>query len=252
MTRWAEFARTTALAAAWDLLRLDLRGNARSLHRGRIGHARWCADLAAVLDAEGYARAVVAGHCLGANVAVEFARRHPERVAGLVLIEPMPREALRGNLRLAARLAPLVAALVPLVLALNALGLHRRRVPILDLEAVDRETRRALAGPETQAGALARHVSLALDLRTTPTATYLQSLLAVGRGLPDLSTIRAPALALLSTGGALADPAAVERRLATLPACAVRRLPAEHWIPTEQPEAMRRAIEEWCAALDRP
>ena len=42
----------------------------------------------------------------------------------------------------------LLRLLIPLVRALNALGLHRRRQAPLDLEALDRETRAALAkGP---------------------------------------------------------------------------------------------------------
>ncbi len=43
-------------------------------------------DLAAVLDAAGEDRAVVAGHSMGVQIALELHRRHPERVAGLVLI----------------------------------------------------------------------------------------------------------------------------------------------------------------------
>ena len=60
MTRWSEFVARTTLKDSWDLLRLDLRGQGASLHRGRIGMAEWCADLASVLDAEGYPQAVVA------------------------------------------------------------------------------------------------------------------------------------------------------------------------------------------------
>ena len=250
LTRWAEFVRTTSLRASWDLLRLDLRGYGRSSPRGRIGHDVWCADLAAVLDAEGYARAVVAGHCLGANLAVEFARRHPDRVAALVLIEPMPAEALRGGLRAAAALRPLIGPLAGLFRALNALGLRRRALLPLDLEALDRETRAALAAPGAAGVALRRHASLWADLRSTSVATYLQSLLAVSQGLPDLSTMSAPVLTLLSTGGALADPAITARCLAALPAARIVWLDAQHWIPTERPDEMRRAIEEWCAALD--
>ena len=83
MTRWSELVARTTLRDSWDLLRLDLRGQGASLHRGRIGMAEWCADLAGILDAEGYARAVVAGHCLGANIALEFGARHPGRASGL-------------------------------------------------------------------------------------------------------------------------------------------------------------------------
>src|SRR5437773_7958629 len=99
LTRWSELVAHTSLKAGWDILRPDLRGHGASLDRGRVGMDEWCADLAALLEAERAPRAVVVGHCLGAHVAVEFARRRPDEVAGLVLVEPMPREALRGSLR---------------------------------------------------------------------------------------------------------------------------------------------------------
>ena len=208
----------------------------------------WCADLAAVLEAERAPRAVVAGHCLGANIAVEFARRDPGAVVGLVLIEPMLRGALRGSLSATARLRPLSVPVVWLVRALNALGIHRRRVAPLDLVELDRGTRAAMS--QGGSGTIARrHAAPWVDLATTPTAVYLQSLMAVNRGVADLEAIRVPVLALLSTGGALSDPVLTERRLRALPNCRVLRLAAEHWIPTEQPEAMRNAIEEWCTEL---
>jgi pimeloyl-ACP methyl ester carboxylesterase len=55
-----------------------------------------------------------------------------------------------------------------------------------------------------------------------------------------------PTLALLSAGTAFTDPETTARLLADLPDCRIVRLNAQHWIPTEQPEAMRRAIEDWC------
>lgn len=248
LTRWSEFLANTSLRADWDILRLDLRGHGASLDRGRIGMDEWCADLAAILEAERAPRAVVAGHCLGANIAVEFARRDPGAVLGLVLIEPMLRGALRGGLGATARLRPLWVPVVWLVRALNALGMHRRRVAPLDLVELDRGTRAAMSqgGSET---IVRRHASPWVDLATTPTAAYLQSLMAVSGGLEDLEAVRVPVLALLSTGGVLSDPVLTERRLRALPNCRVLRLAAEHWIPTEQPEAMRNAIEEWCTEL---
>ncbi|OLE48174.1 MAG: hypothetical protein AUG01_08405 [Candidatus Rokubacteria bacterium 13_1_20CM_2_69_58] len=248
LTRWSEFVANTSLRADWDILRPDLRGHGGSLDRGRIGMDEWCADLAAVLEAERAPRAVVAGHCLGANIAVEFARRDPGAVLGLVLIEPMLRDALRGSLSATARLRPLSVPVVWLVRALNALGIRRRRVAPLDLVELDRGTRAAMS--QGGSGTIARrHAAPWVDLATTPTAVYLQSLMAVNRGVADLEAIRVPVLALLSTGGALSDPVLTERRLRALPNCRVLRLAAEHWIPTEQPEAMRNAIEEWCTEL---
>jgi len=246
-TRWSEFAARTALRGDWALLRMDLRGQGRSPWRGRIGMAEWCGDIAAMLDAEGFARALVGGHCLGANIALEFARRRPERAQGLVLVEPMPRAALAGPMVRIAHLRPLLLAAALAVRAANALGLRRRRLAPMDLEAMDRETRAALArGPEGEA-MLARYASPFADLRGTATGAYLQALAAVVGPVQEFSGVRAPALALVSAQAAFTDPRRVRTALGALPDCEVVELPARHWIPTEQPEAMREAIEGWMA-----
>jgi pimeloyl-ACP methyl ester carboxylesterase len=246
-TRWTEFVRTTRLRASWDLLRLDLRGFEGSLSRRRVGLDVWARDLGALLEAEKTTRVVVGGHCLGANIALHFAAHAPAAVEGLVLIEPMFREALTGALGLAARLPAPVAGLAALVRGLNVLGLHRRRLESLDLEQLDRQARAAMAGPggfpEDRFG------SPLEDLKSTPTAVYLAGLLAVTAPPPTLRAVRAPALALLSRGGQYADPEITARRLAELPRCETRMLEARHWIPTESPQPMRRAIEEWCDRL---
>jgi pimeloyl-ACP methyl ester carboxylesterase len=55
--------------------------------------ARHADDLVRVLDATGVERAVITGHSMGAFVAVAMAHRHPDRVAGLILIDgglPLP------------------------------------------------------------------------------------------------------------------------------------------------------------------
>ncbi|MEJ2862146.1 alpha/beta fold hydrolase [Actinomycetospora flava] len=43
-------------------------------------------DLAAVMDGAGMERALLVGWSLGVNIAFEFARRHPERVAGILAV----------------------------------------------------------------------------------------------------------------------------------------------------------------------
>jgi pimeloyl-ACP methyl ester carboxylesterase len=140
-----------------------------------------------------------------------------------------------------------VAGLAALVRGLNALGLHRRYLESLDLEQLDRQARAAMAGPggfpEDRFG------SPLEDLKSTPTAVYLAGLLAVTAPPPALRAIRAPALGLLSRGGRYSDPEITARRLAELPRCETRMLEARHWIPTESPQPMRQAIEEWCDRL---
>jgi pimeloyl-ACP methyl ester carboxylesterase len=52
-------------------------------------------DVAAVLDDAGVARAVMIGHSMGVQVSLETYRRHPDRVAGLVLVCGAPSHPLR-------------------------------------------------------------------------------------------------------------------------------------------------------------
>jgi pimeloyl-ACP methyl ester carboxylesterase len=244
MTRWWNFLADTRLAEGWDLLRLDLRGHGGSVCRGRVGMDVWCDDLAGLLRAEGVPRVEIVGHCLGANLALWFAHGHPGLVSGLVLIEPMFRAALTGRMATVAALRPLIAAVVPPLRLLAALGLHRRRLEPLDLEELDRAAQSDWAATGAFPGG--RYASPIHDLRILPTVVFLQDLLAVTDPLPDLGAIRTPALALLSIGGAFGDPHTTERLLAGLPDCRALRLDALHWIPTEQPQGMREAIERWC------
>jgi pimeloyl-ACP methyl ester carboxylesterase len=68
----------------------DARGHGRSAPAadGDYGYARLAEDLAAVLDAAGVERAVLAGASMGAHTAVGLALAKPERAAGLVAITP--------------------------------------------------------------------------------------------------------------------------------------------------------------------
>lgn len=240
-TRWWRYARSTWLGPDWKILRPDLRGHAGSSDRGRIGMREWCEDIAALLDAEGCARAVVGGHCLGANIALHFAARHPERVAALVLVEPMPRDAVVGGAKRLVALRPVLAALAGAVRLVNAFGLRRRRLEPMDLEEWDLALERG-------EGDLDRYASPFADLRSTPLAAYLQNLAALGEPLPDLSRIRAPALVLMSARAAWLDPVRGRAAMQRLPRAEIVTIDAQHWIPTEQPEAMRAAIDDWLIA----
>lgn len=238
-TRWWHFAAHARLPGL-KLLRPTLRGGAGSSDRGRIDMRVWCDDLVRLLDAEGCERAVVGGHCLGANVALHFAARYPERAAGLVLIEPMPPGALSGGLRWVVPLRLPILALAGAVRGLNRLGLRRRRLEQLDLEAWDKLT---ASGAD-----LSRYASPLSDLRLLPVAAYLQSLAALAEPLPPLSGIRAPVLVLLSRNSTMTDPARTRAILEKLPKVEFMVLEAEHWIPTEQPAEMLATIEGWLAA----
>jgi pimeloyl-ACP methyl ester carboxylesterase len=71
------------------IVRWHYRGHGRSgvpTDRTRVTFDDLCGDLHAVLGAAGVAKAVVLGHSMGVQVALEYHRRHPEQVLGLALI----------------------------------------------------------------------------------------------------------------------------------------------------------------------
>jgi len=73
------------------VLSYDARGHGRSSPAADprdYGYERLAADLEAVLDALGIARAALAGASMGAHTALHLALRRPERVAALGLITP--------------------------------------------------------------------------------------------------------------------------------------------------------------------
>ena len=243
-TRWWDFVARTRLKD-WKILRPDLRGatavrDRGSRDRGRINMRIWCDDLARLLDAEGAARAVLAGHCLGANIALNFAARYPGRTAGLALIEPMPPHALAGGIKRLSYFRPLLYVLAWGAMACNLLGLYRRRLEPMDLEQWDRAVQSGKKDLEGYASPLA-------DLRYLPFAAYVQGLAAMGDPLPDLAQIRCPTLVLISSHSTMTDPARTRAIMQAIPGVEIVQVDAEHWIPTEQPEAMCRAIEDWIA-----
>ncbi len=250
-TRWSEFTEQTALRDDWNILRPDLRGHGESFTRGHIGLEIWCDDLATLLDAEGAAQAVIAGHSLGAQVACVFAARHPERVAGLVLLDPIHRPALRGGLDLVRRLAPLLRLTAGMVRLLNRLGLRRRHFPLLDLRALDEATRVALAASGNSDDIVDRYTAPLKDLKYFPLAHYLQELVEVTRRLPPPAEIRAPVLVLLSRGVTFTDAATMRVWASSLPAARTQTIEAYHWPLTERPAEVRTAIEEFCEELAR-
>lgn len=244
MTRWSEFIEQTTLASTRDILRLDLRGHGQSLYRGAIGLEIWCDDIAAILRQENHRRALLMGHCLGANIAIAFAARYPQQAAGLVLVEPMLREALAGRLQRLRQLALPFKIVIAVIRAFNRIGIYRRHLHTLDLRVLDEEFRSRLV--ETgDADFLAQHyASPWQDLKLMPSANFLQDILEINRSLP-LAKISAPFVALLSTGRGFVDPNITAALLEPLPGGEIHSLEAEHWIPTEQPQAMRAAIEQW-------
>ncbi|MGB5249507.1 MAG: alpha/beta hydrolase [Gammaproteobacteria bacterium] len=246
-TRWSEFVENTTLTERWNVIFPDMRGNGASMTRRKLGMSIWCADLADMLDAESAAGAVVVGHSLGAQIAVHFAHRHPERVRGLVLIDPVFQGALQGVQRVMRRYRWLFDALAGVIRTLNAIGVHRRHIIARDLRELDDETRRAIAGAESLEEISRRYGALGPILRHMPTGNYLRQGLATVSPLPDLASIDVPVQVLISGGTTLADLKVNRTEAARFTHSEVVMLEANHWPLTETPDAVRETIEGWMA-----
>lgn len=85
---WRSVARDVTRGGHVSVLAPDLRGRGKNAALpGPYGIAAHVADMITVLDHLGVVRAVLVGHSMGAYVAARIAAEHPERTAGLVLLD---------------------------------------------------------------------------------------------------------------------------------------------------------------------
>jgi len=97
---WDDFAPT--VAPHYRTLALDHRGHGDSAWdpERRYEHETMVADIEAVTEALGIERLVLVGHSLGGRISTLFAGKHPERMAGLVLVDIGPELDPRGLIRI--------------------------------------------------------------------------------------------------------------------------------------------------------
>jgi pimeloyl-ACP methyl ester carboxylesterase len=97
---WDDFA--PIVAPHYRTLALDHRGHGQSGWdpEGRYEVDSLVDDVEAVTAALGIERLVIVAHSLGGRVATIFAGRHPERMAGLVIVDIGPEVDARGSMRI--------------------------------------------------------------------------------------------------------------------------------------------------------
>ncbi len=97
---WHDFA--PVLAPYYRTLAIDLRGHGDSDRDPelRYHHDAVADDIEAVCDELGIDRLVLVGHSFGGRAAMRFAGRHPQRLAGLVIVDAGPDLDARGVLRI--------------------------------------------------------------------------------------------------------------------------------------------------------
>jgi len=97
---WDDIA--PAVAPYYRTLALDLRGHGDSDRdpEARYDYEFHLADLEAATAALGIDRLVLVGHSLGGRIGMLFAGRHPERMAGLAIVDSAPELDPRGTVRI--------------------------------------------------------------------------------------------------------------------------------------------------------
>ena len=97
---WDDFAPT--VAPHYRVMALDQRGHGESDWHpdAAYEYEDFAADLEAVVDGLGIERLVLVGHSLGGRVAMLYGGRHPEKLAGLVIVDSAPELDRRGTTRI--------------------------------------------------------------------------------------------------------------------------------------------------------
>ncbi len=198
-------------------------------------------DAVAVMDAADMPRALVASWSVGVNVAFELAVRHPERVAGILAVSGVPGGTfasmfgptrlpgpLRRGLAISAArtmraAGPLVGVAARRVEPTPAMVRRLIRLGVVD-DGVDVETMRATLD------GFARH-----DFRW-----YFTLALAIARhARMDLSTVTCPVVFAAGRSDLLASRADIALAAAQLPDAELELMTGTHYLPIEQPTAMR-------------
>ena len=97
---WDDFA--PAVAEHYRVLALDLRGHGESAwnSEGRYDYTNHVADLEAITETLGIERMVLVGHSLGGRISMLYAGKHPEQLAGFVIVDSAPELDARGIVRI--------------------------------------------------------------------------------------------------------------------------------------------------------
>ncbi len=94
---------------SWDYR--GLYGSGRPRNRGHLGMDHHIRDMEVLMAAEGISEAIVVGWSMGVQVGFEFYRRHPDQVAGMVMlcgVAGAPFETVPGGRLAGSLIAPLM------------------------------------------------------------------------------------------------------------------------------------------------
>jgi pimeloyl-ACP methyl ester carboxylesterase len=199
---------------------LDFRGHGRSdpPNNGDYTIAGMAADIAATADSLGLDRFVLVGHSMGGGAALTYAGIHPERVLGLMLIDPI------GD-----------GKQIP---AAEADGFLRGMDS--DYDTVSQAYWTSIAGPDSAVKA-----RLLSDLNSTPKETVIRVLREVMKFDPDpaLARYSGPKLSIVTPHNDMAF--SLHRLGQGFPHQVVEG--TGHWIQLDKPAVVNRLLDEFLA-----
>jgi pimeloyl-ACP methyl ester carboxylesterase len=218
-------------------------GSDRPVDERNISLDDHVSDAIAVLDEAGVERCVVMGWSMGVTIAVELALRHPERVAGLLLVAGAPGDSFDAMLPLVPKhVRRLVSNMSAKVLrqAGPVLDSVLHRVPVTDLTTFllrHSGVIKPSSDPQAVTDAIGRF--LQHDWRW-----YFTLALALGEtARQDLSPIVCPVTLLAGRDDVLATTESMSGPVGALPQARLRVLPCSHYLPLEAPEVVSAELD---------
>lgn len=197
---------------------LDLRGHGRSgpPKDGDYSLTGMAADIGAVVEKLNLGKIVLVGHSMGGGVSLTYAGAHPDRIAGLLLLDPI------GDGK---QISPAQAQ--PLLDGLNA-----------DYDTTITEYWKGIAGPDDKV-----RQRLLDDLRATPQETVVRSFREALRFDPDpwLAGYQGPILSVVTPYND--QPFSLHRLGKRFPHQVVHG--TGHWIQLDRPEEFNRILDEF-------
>lgn len=235
------------LRCDYKLLSWDYRGTFRSQRPRELAavsvdhHIR---DMELLMEVEGIDEAVVLGWSMGVQVALEFYRRHPERVAGLVMLcgvagapfaslrgVPMPTRVMPPLIELGKRNAALVGRIAQLVTGWRGFLPLMQRVG-LAAPSVDREVFREISQ----------------DFASVDVEVYCETLKQLGDhdARSVLQAVRVPTLLVSGDRDRMTPRSASERMHAQIDGSRLVVIEGgTHYTPVEFPERVATALDSF-------